>query len=64
MHPVGRLRFCLAGSLIVGLAMGGAECKGTDVAIGFSGWFLWRVLTIFQKCMTAEEGSQMFSAFG
>ena len=39
-RPVGRPRFCFAGSWIVGLAMGGAESRGADVAVGFSGWSL------------------------
>ena len=54
--PIGRPCFRFAGSWIVGLAMGEAESRGADVAVGFSGWSLWKVLTIFRRCMTAEEG--------
>ena len=44
---VGRPRFCFVRSWIVDLAMGKAESKGADVAVGFSKWPLWKVLTIF-----------------
>ena len=41
IEPIERLRFCfaegLAGSLTDGLAMGGAESKGGEVAVSFSG---------------------------
>ena len=55
-HPVGCPRFCFVGSWVVGLTMGGAESRGADVAVSFSGWSLWKVRTIFRRCMTAEEG--------
>ena len=35
-RPVGRPRFRFMGSWIVGLAMGGAESRVADVAVGFS----------------------------
>ena len=54
---VGCPSFCLAVSWTVGLAMGGAESRGGDVAVGFLGWSLWKVLTIFRRCMMAENGS-------
>ena len=63
-RPVGRARFRFVGSWIVGLAIGGAKSRGADVAVGFSGWSLWKVLTIFRRCMTAEEGFQVFSSSG
>ena len=57
VRSVGRPCFCFMRSWTVDLAMGGAELKGTDDAVGFSGWSLRKVLTIFQRCMTAEKGS-------
>ena len=36
-RPVGRPHFRFVKSWIVGLAMGGAKSKGTDVAVGFFG---------------------------
>ena len=65
-RPLGCPCFCFRGwvGLIVGLAMGGMESRGADVAVGFSGWSLWKVLTIFRRCITAEEGSQVFSSSG
>ena len=44
--------------------MGGAESRGADVAVGFSGWSLCKVLTIFRRCMTVEEDSQALFSFG
>ena len=35
-RPVGRFCFCLAGSLTVGLAIGGAVSMAREVAIGLS----------------------------
>ena len=49
-HPVGRPCFCFAGSGIVGLAMGGAESRGADIAVGFSGWSLWKLLPEMHDC--------------
>ena len=57
VRPIGHPCFCFAGSWIVGLVIGGAESKGANVAVGFSGWSLWKVLTIFWRCMTAKEDS-------
>ena len=56
-RPIGRPRFCFMGSWVVGLAMGVAESRDADVAVGFSEWSLWKVRTIFRRCMTAKEGS-------
>ena len=44
--------------------MSGAESRGVDVAVGFSGWFLWKVLIIFRRYMTVKEGSQVFFFLG
>ena len=57
--PVNRPRFCFAGSWIIGLAMGGAKSRGANVAFGFSESSLWKMLTIFWRCMTAVKGSQV-----
>ena len=71
MAIAGLPRFCLAAEgsekglavgLIVGLAFGGAELVGGEVAVGFSGCFLWKVLTNLQRCWMADAGSQMFSS--
>ena len=59
---INRPRFRFAGSWIVGLAMGKTESRGADVTVGFSGKSLWKVLTIFRRYMTTEEGSQVFSS--
>ena len=61
---VSRFCFRFAGCWIVDLVMGGAESKGTDITVDFSGWSLWKVLTIFRRCIIAEEGSQVFSSSG
>ena len=49
---------------MVGLGMGGAESRGANVTVGFFGWSLWKVLTIFRRYMMAEEGSQVLSSSG
>ena len=43
----GHLCFRFAGSLTVNLAINGTVSKCGDVVVNFSGWFLWKVLTIF-----------------
>ena len=53
----------LAG-LTDGLAIGGAESRVWEVAIGFSGWSLWNVEIIFRRCMTVEDGSQVLFSCG
>ena len=63
-RPVGRPCFCFAESWIVGLVMGGVESRGADVTVSFSRWSLWKVLTIFRRCMTVKKGSQVFSSSG
>ncbi len=49
-----------ASGLTVGLAIGGAEFIGGEVAVGFSGWSRWKVLMSLQRCSTAEVGFQVF----
>ena len=70
---VGLPYFCLAADssrkdlaigLTVGLALGGAELVGGEVAVGFSGCSLWKVLTSLQRCWMADAGSQIFSSSG
>ena len=39
-YPVGCPHICFAESWIVGLAIGGVESRGADVAVSFSGWSL------------------------
>ena len=65
-HLVGRLCFCLRGSvgLVVGLAIGSAVLIAGEVAVGLSGWSLWNKLMSFLRCWTVEVGSQVFSSFG
>ncbi len=36
-----------ASNLIVGLAIGGAMLAGVEVVVGFSRWFLWKILIHF-----------------
>ncbi len=57
-------RFRFGSFRIVGLAIGGAESKGGEVAVGFSGCSLWKVLINFRRYMTADEGSQVFFSSG
>ncbi len=57
-------RFRFGSFRIVGLAIGEAESRGGEVAVGFSGCFLWKLLINFRRCMTAYEGSQVFSSPG
>ena len=59
-HPC----FCLKGSvgLTIGLTIGEAESKGADIAISFSRCSLWKMLTIFRRCMTIKEDFQVFSS--
>ena len=64
VHYIGCARFCSVESYIVGLAISGAESRGANIAFGFSGWSLWKLLTIFQRCITANEGFQVFSSSG
>ena len=56
---MGQSRFYLL--LILGgmvhLAIGGAKFIGGEVAVGLSGWFLWRVLTNFRRYCTSDVGS-------
>lgn len=47
-------------NLIVGFSISKAEFKSIDVVIDFSGWFLWKILTIFQRYMTINNVSQIF----
>ena len=54
---VGHPRFCSAKSWVVGLAMGRMESRDADVTVDFSGWSLWKMLTIFQRCITVKKGS-------
>ena len=63
----GRPRFRLlfrAPGLTVGLAVGGAVSTGVEVAVGLSGFSLWKVLTSLRRCWMAEAGSQVFSSSG
>ena len=46
----GRPRFRLAGSLTVGLAIGGTVSMEGEVAVGLSGWSLWNELMSFLRC--------------
>ncbi len=46
--------------LTVGLAIGGAESMGGEVAVGFSGWSRWKLVMSLRRCITAEVGSQVF----
>ena len=55
-RPRFRLMVDLAIGLTVGLAIGEAELTGGEVAVGFSGWFLWNELISFLKYCTAEMG--------
>ena len=45
---------------IVGLLISGAESRSREVAIGFFGYFLWKVLINFQRYMTVNEGFKCF----
>ena len=49
-RPVGCSRFYLAGSLTIGLAIGGTVSMAGEVAIGFLGWSLWNKLMSFLRC--------------
>ncbi len=49
---------------IVGLAISEAESRDGEVAVGFSGCSLWKVLINFRRCMAADKGSQVFSSSG
>ena len=40
----------LAAGLIVGLAIGGAVLMALEIAIGLSGWSLWKKLMSFLRC--------------
>ncbi len=57
---LGRPHFCFSFFNIKGLAISGAESRGKNIAVGFSQYFLWKVLINYQKCMTADKGSQVF----
>ena len=57
---IGRFCFCLACSWIVNLVIDKVESKDADIANSFSRWSLRKLLTIFQRCMTAEKDSQVF----
>ena len=61
---VGRPRFCLAGSLTIGLVIGGKVSMVGEVTVGLSGCALWNELMSFLRCWTAEAGSQVFSSSG
>ena len=63
----GRPRFRLllwAPGLTVGLAVGGVVSMGVEVAVGLSGFLLWKVLTSLRRCWIAKAGSQVFSSSG
>ncbi len=53
-----------ASGLTIGLAIGGAESVGREVAGGFFGWSRWKVLISLQRCSTAEAGFQVLSSSG
>ena len=59
------LCFCLvlavlAKGLTVGLAINGAESVSREVAVGFSGCSLWKVIMSLQRCWMANAGFQVF----
>ena len=56
-RPRFRLVLASALGLTVGLAIGGAESIGGEVAVGFSGWSRWKVLMSLRRCSTAKAGS-------
>ena len=49
-RPVGRPCFCLAGSLTVGQAIGGAVSMARENTVGLSGCSLWNELMSFLRC--------------
>lgn len=64
-------RFCLvleSSALIVGLAIGlaisRAEFVNKKIAIGFSRYSLWKVITSFRRCWIANADSQVFFSSG
>ena len=62
-QPRFRLVVGLVG-LTIGLAIDGAELIGKEVAVGFSGCFLWKELINFFGCWTANNGSQVCFSSG
>ena len=62
-----RPRFCLlfrAPHLTMDLAVGRDILTGIDVAVGLSGFSLWKMLTRLWSCSMVEAGSQVFSSSG
>ena len=60
IEPIRQLCFCFAENLTGltdGLAMGGAKLRREKVTISFFECFLWNVEIIFQRYMTAKDGS-------
>ncbi len=57
-RPCFHFGYCSFGT--ISLAIGGTESTGRKVAVSFSGCFLWKVLINFQRCITANKGSQVF----
>ena len=59
--PANCPRICLRGvGLTVGLAIGGAESMGGEIAIDVLGYSLWKQLISFLRCQTADKGFQVF----
>lgn len=56
----GRLCFHFIEALTVGFAIYRIKSKNADVTVGFFGYSLWKVLTIFQRCMIAKNDLQIF----
>ena len=50
--------------LTIGLAIGGVELMGGDIAIGLLGFFWWNLLRSFERCYIAKAGSQVFFSLG
>lgn len=50
--------------LIIGLAIGRIEFISGEIAISFSKYSLWKVMTGFQKYCIAKAGSQIFFPWG
>lgn len=48
--------------LILGLAIAGAESTSEEIAVGLSKYFLWKVVTSFQKCWMVNAGFQVYSS--
>ena len=61
-------RFCFiaegSAGLAFGLAIGRAVSTRGEIAVGFLGYTLWKVLMSLQRCCTAEVASQVFSYSG